>query len=185
MEIFYLQSERRLVIGVGHPLLNGSGVDGPILKVWELSVDHRLCILAWVPQRVGLRGPCSVCAAHYPSNMPPLSSPHNGGTQAGSSGRGRPVLLHVGHRDHSGSAFLVSSVPPLFLRLLQHTQDVTLAEGEVLLIVAREVKQRPDKLCLLGLLRDASRGADEACVLGLAYGLYECGCVQVVDLIKL
>lgn len=29
--VAHLQSECRLVVGVGHPLLNGSGVDGPVL----------------------------------------------------------------------------------------------------------------------------------------------------------
>lgn len=118
--------------------------------------------------------------------MAALSGPCGDRTKTGCSGRRGSVPFHIRHRDHPDSALLVLGVPPLLLWFLQHAQDVPPAEGEVLIVVAREVKQCPDILGFLGLLgRSDSGGADEAWLPASVHRLYErCG-VQVVDLVEL
>lgn len=56
--------------------------------------------------------------------------------------RGSQQLLHIGHWDHAHTTLLAFGAPPLILWLVQNDQDLPLLEGQVLVVVAREVVQR-------------------------------------------
>lgn len=176
----YLQGQSSLVIGIRHPLLYGPGEDGAVLQIRE---GGRLGVLAGVPQERGTGLGCR--AIRVPLHPRSPWWPARQTVARYQTWRRRPVLLHVWHGYHPRPAFRVLGIPPLFLRFFENSEYVTLLEGEVLLVVAREIEKGTDVFVFQALWgTPAGAGVDEGGESGLVDRLYQGGGIQVVDFVE-